>query len=163
MTFSDGLEKRIARLLASYPVKRSALVPMLMYVQDETGALTDEVIEEVASRIGCTVLQVNEVIGYYSMMHRKPLGRYHVQVCTNVSCMLRGGFALWDHAQKTLGLKHKQRDEAGLFSLEEVECIGSCCWAPAVQVNYDYHHDVTPEGFDKIIDGLRSSDLRSAK
>ena len=154
MTFSDTLEKRIARLLASYPQKRSALVPMLMYVQDETGALTDEVIAEVAARIGCTVLQVNEVIGYYSMMHKKPLGKYHVQVCTNISCMLRGGFEIWDHAQKKLGLKHKQVAADGRFSLEEVECIGSCCWAPAIQVNYDYHHSVTPEGFDKIIAGL---------
>ncbi len=117
-------------MLASYPVKRSALVPMLMYAQDEVGSLTDEVIAEIASRLDLTVLQVNEVIGYYSMMHKKPLGKYHVQVCTNISCMLRGGFKLWDHAQKTLGLKHKQVDAEGRFSLEEVECIGSCCWRP---------------------------------
>src|ERR1035438_3938916 len=90
-------------MLASYPVKRSALVPMLMYAQDEVGSLTDEVIEEIASRLEITVLQVNEVIGYYSMMHKKPLGKYHVQVCTNISCMLRGGFKVWDHAQEAAG------------------------------------------------------------
>jgi len=157
VTFSAPLEKRFTRMLASYPVKRSALVPMLMYAQDEVGSLTDEVIEEIAKRLDLTILQVNEVIGYYSMMHKKPLGKYHVQVCTNISCMLRGGFKIWDHAQKTLGLKHKQVDAEGRFSLEEVECIGSCCWAPAMQVNYDYYHDVTPESFDRIINGLRKN------
>lgn len=155
MTFSDGLEKRIAKMLASYPRKRSALVPMLMYVQDETGALNDAVIEEVAKRTEVTVLQVNEVIGYYSMMHKKPLGKYHVQVCTNISCMLRGGTELWHHAQRTLGLKHKEVAADGRFSLEEVECIGSCSWAPAVQVNYDYFHNVTTASFDKVITDLK--------
>jgi NADH-quinone oxidoreductase subunit E len=157
LTFSAPLEKRFTRMLASYPQKRSALVPMLMYAQDEVGSLTDEVIEEVASRLGVTVLQVNEVIGYYSMMHKKPLGKYHVQVCTNISCMLRGGYRLFDHVQKTLGIKNKQVDADGRFSLEEVECIGSCCWAPAIQVNYDYHHNVTPEGFDTIISDLKKN------
>ena len=157
MTFSAPLEKRFTRLLASYPIKRSALVPMLLYAQDEVGSLTDEVIEEVAQRLDLTVLQVNEVIGYYSMMHKKPLGKYHVQVCTNISCMLRGGFKIWDHARKTLGIKNKQVDPSGTFSLEEVECIGSCCWAPAIQVNYDYHHNVTPESFDRIITDLKKN------
>lgn len=156
MTFSAPLEKRFTRLLASYPIKRSALVPMLLYAQDEVGSLTDEVIEEIAQRLDLSVLQVNEVIGYYSMMHKKPLGKYHVQVCTNISCMLRGGFKIWDHAQKTLGIKNKQVDAEGRFSLEEVECIGSCCWAPAMQVNYDYHHNVTPESFDRIIADLKN-------
>ncbi len=155
MTFSAPLEKRFARMLQSYPQKRSALVPMLMYAQDEVGSLTDEVIAEIADRLGVTVLQVNEVIGYYSMMHKKPLGQYHVQVCTNISCMLRGGFKVWDHARKTLGIGHKQVDADGRFSLEEVECIGSCCWAPAMQVNYDYHHNVTPESFDRVINELK--------
>jgi NADH-quinone oxidoreductase subunit E len=157
VTFSAPLEKRFTRMLASYPQKRSALVPMLMYAQDEVGSLTDEVIEEIASRLQITVLQVNEVIGYYSMMHKKPMGKYHVQVCTNISCMLRGGYKLWDHAQKTLGIRNKQVDAEGRFSLEEVECIGSCCWAPAMQVNYDYYHNLTTEAFDQIIGDLKKN------
>jgi NADH-quinone oxidoreductase subunit E len=155
MQFSPQLEDRFTRLLASYPVKRSALIPMLMYAQDETGHLSDEVIAEIARRVDLSVLQVNEVIGYYSMMHKKPLGKYHVQVCTNISCMLRGGYRLWEQAQKKLGLKNKEVAADGVFSLEEVECIGSCCWAPAIQVNYDYYHGVTPETFDRLIDDLR--------
>ena len=156
MKFSDQLEARFAKFQERYPVKRSALVPMLMYAQDETGALTPEVIAEIASRLDLTVLQVNEVIGYYSMKHRKPLGKYHVQVCTNISCMLTGAYKVWDRAKKTLGLNHKERSADGLFSLEEVECMGACSWAPAVQVNYDFHHFVTPEEIDKIVADLKN-------
>jgi len=157
MTFSPELETKMAKILESYPPgrTRSAVVPLLMFAQDEIGQVTHELVDEVAKRCHVTPLQVSEVIGYYSMLHRKPLGKYHVQVCTNISCMLRGGFKLWDHARKTLGIGHKQVDAEGRFSLEEVECIGSCCWAPAIQVNYDYHHNVTPESFDRVIGELK--------
>jgi NADH-quinone oxidoreductase subunit E len=158
MTFSDQLEKRFTRLLASYPQKRSALVPMLMYAQDEVGALTPEVIAEIARRLDITTLAVEEVIGYYSMMHKKPQGRRHLQICTNISCMLTGGTQLWELAQKKLGLKNKQVTADGKISIEEVECIGACCWAPAIQVNYDFHHKVTPESLDRLIEELRKGE-----
>jgi len=158
VTFSEQLEKRFARLLASYPLKRSALVPMLMYAQDEVGALTPEVIAEIARRLDITTLAVEEVIGYYSMMHKKPQGRRHLQICTNISCMLTGGTQLWEQAQKKLGLKNKQVTPDGKISIEEVECIGACCWAPAIQVNYDFHHNVTPESLDRLIEELRKGD-----
>ncbi len=128
---------------------------MLLYAQDEAGSLTPEVIAEIASRLDLSILQVEEVISYYSMLRREPAGRFHIQVCTNVSCMLSGAYGLWDHAQKALGLKHKERSPDGLFSLEEVECIGACSWAPALQVNYDFHHDVTPASFDQLVAELR--------
>jgi NADH-quinone oxidoreductase subunit E len=154
MTFSPELEKRIETLIGSYPAgrQRSALIPMLMYCQDEVGHISEDVIQECARRLGLTRLQVDEVIGYYSMMHKKPLGRYHVQVCTNISCLLRGAEELMEHAKKKLGVGHKEVTGDGIFSLEEVECIGACSWAPAIQVGYDYYHDVTPERFDQIID-----------
>jgi NADH-quinone oxidoreductase subunit E len=219
MTFSPQLEQRFAKMLQSYPEgrKRSAVVPMLIYAQDETGAITPELIDEVAKRcevaplqvdevvgyysmlhrkplgkyhvqvctnISCLLvggeelyqhackklglghkevakrcevapLQVDEVVGYYSMLHRKPLGKYHVQVCTNISCMLVGGTELYEHACKKLGIGHKEVTADGQFSLEEVECIGACSWAPAIQVNYDFHHNVTPEKLDKLLDDLR--------
>jgi NADH-quinone oxidoreductase subunit E len=159
MNFSPQLEERFARMLEAYPEgrKRSAVVPMLIYAQDETGAVTPEVIEEVARRCGVSPLQVDEVIGYYSMLHRQPQGKYHVQVCTNISCMLMGGTELYDHAQKKLGIGHKEKTADGQFSLEEVECIGACSWAPAVEINYDFHHQVTPEKLDQLIDGLRKA------
>ena len=97
-------------MLTSYPAgrQRSALIPMLLYAQDEVGAVTAELIEEVARRCKVTPLQVDEVVGYYSMLHRKPLGKYHVQVCTNISCLLVGGEELYEHACKKLGIGHKE-------------------------------------------------------
>jgi NADH-quinone oxidoreductase subunit E len=157
MTFSNELEARFSKLLTSYPQgrQRAATIPMLLYAQDELGSITPELIEEVARRVGVTPLQVDEVVGYYSMLHRKPLGKYHVQICTNISCLLRGGMELWEHACQKMGIGHKQATADGQISLEEVECIGACSWAPAVQVNYDFHHEVTPDQLDRLLDGLR--------
>jgi NADH-quinone oxidoreductase subunit E len=112
-------------------------------------------VEEVARRTGVTRLQVEEVLSYYSMLHRKPLGKYHVQICTNISCLLTGGEELWRHACSRLGIGHKEATADGQISLEEVECIGACSWAPALQVNYDFHHNVTPEQLDQLLDSLR--------
>jgi len=157
MTFSPQLEARFAKLLTSYPAgrQRSAMIPMLLYAQDELGQIPDELVAEVARRVGVTPLQVDEVLSYYSMLHRKALGKYHVQICTNISCLLRDGDKLWEHACKKLGIGHKEVTADGQFSLEEVECIGACSWAPAVQVNYDFHHFVTPEKLDGLLDSLR--------
>ncbi len=146
-------------MLASYPEgrQRSAVVPMLIYAQDEVGSITPELIAEVAHRCGVKPLQVDEVVGYYSMLHRKPMGKYHVQVCTNISCMLVGGEELYEHAKEKLGIGHKQVTADGQFSLEEVECMGACSWAPAVEINYDFHHFVTPAKLDQLIDGLKKA------
>ncbi|MBV9442131.1 MAG: NAD(P)H-dependent oxidoreductase subunit E [Acidobacteriaceae bacterium] len=157
MTFSPALEERFAKLLNSYPPgrERSAVVPMLLYAQDEVGSVTQELVEEVARRCKVTPLQVDEVIGYYSMLHRKPLGKFHVQVCTNIACQAVGGEQLYEHASRSLGLGNKQVSRDGLISLEEVECMGACSWAPAIQINYDFHHFVTPERFDQLMQALR--------
>jgi NADH-quinone oxidoreductase subunit E len=157
MTFSPELEARFAKMLESYAPgrTRSAVVPMLLYAQDEVGHISHELIEEVARRCKVTPLQVDEVVGYYSMLHRKPLGKYHVQVCTNISCLLAGGEELYEHASKTLGIGNKEVTADGHFSLEEVECIGACSWAPAIQITYDFHHEVTPEKLDNLIAELR--------
>ena len=159
MNFSPELEARFAKMLESYPPgrTRSAIVPMLMYAQDEVGHISYELIEEVARRCNVPPLQVDEVVGYYSMLHRKPLGKFHVQVCTNISCLITGGEELYQHAEKKLGIGHKEVTEDGRFSLEEVECMGACSWAPAIQVNYDFYHNVTPERFDQLIEGLKKA------
>ncbi len=157
MTFSTKLEARFEKLLGSYPPgrERSALIPMLLYAQDEVGSITPEVVEEVARRAGVQPLQVDEVVTYYSMLRRKPLGKHHVQICTNISCLLRGGAELWEHARRKLGIGNKEVTEDGEISLEEVECIGACSWAPALQVNYEFHHDMTVEKLDRLLDELR--------
>ncbi len=152
MKFSDEFETRFGEMLTHYPTKRSALVPTLLYAQDEVGYLSDEVIAELAQRLSLTELEVRNVISYYSMLTTKPRGKYNVQVCTNIACMLRGGEELLGHCKKKLGIGHKGTTQDGLFSLEEVECIGGCSWAPAVQVNYDYHENLTIEKMDKVLD-----------
>jgi NADH-quinone oxidoreductase subunit E len=159
MTFSPQLEEKFASLLKRYPEgrQRAAMIPMLMFAQDEVGSVTDELIDEVARRVGVTPLQVNEVLTYYSMLHRKPLGKYHVQICTNISCLLWDADKLWEQACGKLGIGHKEVTADGQISLEEVECIGACSWAPAIQVNYDFHHFVTPQQLDQLLDGLRKN------
>jgi NADH-quinone oxidoreductase subunit E len=152
MRFSEEFETRFTEMLSHYPTKRSALVPTLLYAQDEIGSLSDEVIAELAGRLDLTELEVRNVISYYSMLTTKPRGKYNVQVCTNIACMLRGGEEILHHCKKKLGIDHKGTTEDGLFSLEEVECIGACSWAPAVQVNYDFHENLTIEKMDQVLD-----------
>jgi len=155
MRFSEEFEKRYAEMVGHYPTKRSILVPSLLYAQDEVGYLSDEVIAELAKRTELTELEVRNVISYYSMLRTKPAGKYNVQVCTNISCLIRGGEEIYDHCKKKLGIGHKQVTADGMFSLEEVECIGACSWAPAMQVNYDFHENLTDESVDKILEGYR--------
>ena len=142
-------------MLMHYPTKRSVLVPTLLFAQDEVGFLSDEVIAEVAQRLDLTVLDVHNVISYYSMLTTKPRGKFNVQVCTNISCLLRGADDLMDHCKQKLGVGHKGVTSDGVFSLEEVECIGACSWAPAVQVNYDFHENLTTEKMDRVLDEYR--------
>src|SRR5580765_4802799 len=154
MQLSPQLTARFERLQNAYPVKRSALIPMMMYAQDEFGFVSDEMIAEIAGRLELRTVQVEETLAYYSMLRRKPAGRHHVQVCTNAACMLRGGYDILEQAKKRLEIGHKEITKDGVFSLEEVECIGACTGAPAIQVNYDFYENLTPKSFDKIIEDL---------
>ncbi len=142
-------------MLTHYPTPRSVLVPTLLYAQDEVGYLSDEVILELADRLNLTELDVRNVISYYSMLTTKPRGKFNVQVCTNIACMLRGGEELMEHCEQKLGVGNKGTTSDGMFTLEEVECIGACSWAPAVQVNYDFHENLTPAKMDKVLDEYR--------
>ena len=143
-------------MFTHYPIKRSVLVPMLLYVQDELGYLKDEAIAEIARRVETTELEVRNVISYYSMLRIRPIGKYNVQVCTNISCMLRGAEEVFEHCRKKLGIGHKQTTADQKFSLEEVECIGACSWAPAMQVNYEFHENLTTDSVDEIIEKYRN-------
>ena len=149
--FSPQLAARFDALVEKYPVRRSALIPMLLYAQDEIGYLSDSVIAEVAERLSITKLDVRNVATYYSMLRFKPAGKFNIQVCTNISCMLRGAYELYERFQEELHVGHKGVTPDGVFSLEEVECIGACCWAPAIQVNYDFHDELTPEHVPGIL------------
>ena len=164
MQLPPPLETKFNELAGRYPVKRSALIPMMLYAQDSLGSLGDEILQEIAKRLSLNMIEVEETLAYYSMLRRKPAGRNHVQVCTNISCMLRGGNELYKHVQKRLGIGHKEVSASGTFSLEEVECIGACTGAPAMQVNYDFYEnlDAGQSGCDlrATAGGARSLSLR---
>jgi len=154
MELSPQLAAKFEQLQNRYPVKRSALIPMMLYAQDEYGAVTDEIIAEIARRLDLNTVQVEETMEYYSMLHRKPIGKHHVQICTNIACMLRGGNELLEHAKQRLEIGNREVTRDGVFSLEEVECIGACTGAPAIQVNYDFYENVTERNLDRIIEEL---------
>ncbi|HUI84246.1 MAG TPA: NAD(P)H-dependent oxidoreductase subunit E [Candidatus Binatia bacterium] len=158
MKFSDQLEQRFATMVTHYPTKRSVLVPMLLYIQDELGALTDEAIHEIAQRVELPDLEVRNVISYYSMLRTHPIGKYSLQVCTNVSCLLRGADDVFEHCRKKLGIGNRQTTADGLFHLEEVECIGACSWAPAMMLNYEFVENLTPEKIDGLIEGIKKKE-----
>jgi NADH-quinone oxidoreductase subunit E len=155
MRFSDQFERRFMEMLGHYPTKRSVLVPTLLFMQDELGYLTEDAIREVAQRLDLTELEVRNVISYYSMLTTRPRGKYNVQVCRNISCMLCGADEVIEHLKKRLGVRHKGTTADGMFSFEEVECIGACSWAPAMQVNYDFHEKLTPEKAEHVLDEYR--------
>jgi NADH-quinone oxidoreductase subunit E len=154
---SEQLDAFFTAKMKEYPTKRSFLVPMLLYSQDEVGYVSDEVVAHLAKKTELTELEVRNVVSYYSMLRTRPAGKYNVQVCTNICCMLRGADELMEHCEKKLGIGHKQTTPDGMFSLEEVECIGACSWAPAVQVNYDFHENLNPERMDKVLDQYKNS------
>jgi NADH-quinone oxidoreductase subunit F len=155
MQLPPQLEAKFTELLGRYPVKRSALIPMMLYAQDQFGYLKDDLLDEIAKRLDLNILEVTETLAYYSMLRRKPAGRYHVQVCTNISCMLRGGNELYAHVQKRLGIGNKEVSPSGTFSLEEVECMGACTGAPAIQVNYDFYENLNPDKVDELFEQLQ--------
>jgi NADH-quinone oxidoreductase subunit F len=154
MELTAPLSAKFELLQNRYPAKRSALIPMMMYAQDEYGCVSDEMIAEIGRRLDLNNVQIEETLAYYSMLRRKPLGKHHVQICTNVACMLKGGNELLVRAKKRLEIGHKEVTNDGVFSLEEVECIGACTGAPAMQVNYDFYENLTPVRFDRIIEDL---------
>ena len=156
MVVSAQLDQFFTEKMKEYPTQRSFLVPMLLYTQDEVGYLSEEAISYVALKAGLNELEVRNVISYYSMLITKPRGKYNVQVCRNICCMLRGSDEISAHVKQRLGLGHKGTTADGMFSFEEVECIGACSWAPAMQVNYEFHEKLTPERVDEILDQYKS-------
>jgi NADH-quinone oxidoreductase subunit E len=152
---SNSLLEKYDLLTSRYPVKRSALIPILLTTQEELGYLTPDSIRIVSDYLKIPEIEVYEVITFYSMLRTKPVGKSHIQVCTNISCLLLGGERIFAHISKRLGIKEGDITPDGLFSLTEVECLGACCNAPAMQINYTYHEDLTVTKVDRILDDLR--------
>lgn len=143
-------------IIGRYPKAKSALIPLLHLAQEQDGHLTDDAMEHIAELVGVTPAEVLGTASFYEMFKREPVGRYMVNICTNISCQLLGGEELLAHAEHSLGIRPGQTTPDGMFTLEDVECIAACTEAPCLQVNYRYENKVTNEAFDALIDDLRS-------
>lgn len=154
-TFSSDELQTIASLKAKYPEAKAAIMPVLWMAQKKWGWLSEEVMQEVARVMDLPYAHVLGVASFYTMYFKKPMGRHHVQVCTNVSCMLKGGNRLYDHAKQRLGVGHNQATADGTFSLEEVECMGACGGAPMIAINETFHENCTVEQLDALLDSCR--------
>jgi NADH-quinone oxidoreductase E subunit len=145
---------RIEALIERYPERRSALIPALKLAQRESGYLSAEVLCELAEIFRLTPNEVHEVASFYTMLFRKPVGRYVIWVCTNISCMLCGAEGILAHLESRLGIRPGETTPDGRFTLMEAECLASCGTAPVVQINDDYYENLTLEKLDRILDGL---------
>ncbi len=152
-TFSPEVEAEIERHLAKYPVRRSAILPLMFIVQRERGGWLDPPgVAYLADRLGVRVTDIWEVATFYSMINTKPVGKYHLQVCRTLSCKIMGADRVTEQCAKRLGIKPGETTADGRFSLSEVECLGSCGTAPMLQLNFDYHENLTPESVDQLLD-----------
>ena len=141
--------------MASYPHPRSALIPSLQLAQGEIGYLAPEAIREIADLFGLTPSEVLEVATFYTMLYKKPVGKYVIQVCTNISCLLCNSEQILSHLEKRLGIKPGETTPDKMYTLLEVECLASCDTAPVVQINDDYHESLTVEKIDRILEILK--------
>lgn len=152
---SDETLRRIDETIARYPVKGSALLPALWLAQQEQGFCGLEAQEQIAAKIGVSPAFVAGVVSFYTMFHTQPVGRHVIDVCTTVSCWLRGSDELVDHLEKKLGIKVGETTPDGRFTLRRVECLGSCGTAPMCQIDDDYHEDLTFSRIDEVLETLK--------
>ncbi len=156
-SLTSAMKQAIDKWVAKFPAdqKQSAVIPALHIVQDEYRYLTTEVMNEVAEYLDMPPISVYEVATFYSMFELKPIGQNVFNICTNVSCLLRGSEAVVSHVESRLGIKMGESTEDGKFALKEVECLGACDMAPMMLFNKKFHEDLTPEKLDKIIDSIK--------
>ena len=152
--FSEANETKLNEIISHYPVKRSAVLPALYIAQEEHGYVTDDDVRYIADRLDMRVNEVEEVVTFYTMYSRQPIGKHKLQVCRTLSCMLLGAEQITEHISEKLGVEVGETTADGRFTLQEVECLGFCDLAPCLQVNFDYHEKVTKESVDDIIKNL---------
>ena len=146
-------------IISRYPVKKSALIPLLHLAQEQDGWVSEEAMEHIAELIDCTPAEVIGTCSFYEMFKREPVGRYVINVCTNIACQIMGGEELLHHLEDTLGIRSGSTTPDGMFTVEDVECIAACTEAPCLQVNYRYKHRITHDEVDVLLDDLRAGRL----
>src|SRR5580658_3849970 len=160
MPFSDQVRDRLdadaARIISQYPRSRSALLPLLHLVQAEEGYVSADGITFCAERLGLAEAEVTAVVSFYTMYKRRPVGEYHVGVCTNALCAVMGGDAIFADLQQHLGVGNDETTPDGKVSLEHLECNAACDYAPVVMVNWEFFDNQTPQSARDLVDGLRS-------
>lgn len=155
--FTENNLNRIEQETRKYPVKKPAVMAALYIAQEQNGFISSEVMKEVAKVLEISAEEVLGVVTFYTMYHQKQMGKYHIQVCTNVSCMLRGGYEIWDQVKNKFGIDHMGVTSDNKFSLEEVECMGSCGTAPMIAVNEDFYENLSIEKVEEILASLGST------
>jgi len=160
----DKYGKEIDEILSRYPVKRSALIPLLYVAQRDQGYVSEAVMQEIARLLGLTPPQVYETVTFYTMFNLKPVGKFHIQVCKSLMCALVGSDTMIGWIKTKLGIAPGESTTDGLFTLSAVECLAACGTGPMMQINEDYYEQVTEDKLDRILADLRttgSSDLKS--
>lgn len=155
IAFNETELAEVNLYISKYPEKKAAIMPVLWMAQKKFGYISKEVMEYVGQLLDLPYSHVYGVATFYTMYFKKPMGKYHIQVCTNVSCMLRKGDEIYEFVSQKLNLKHNQASEDRKFSLEEVECMGACGGAPMIVINEDFYENVDIKQVEALIDGLK--------
>src|SRR5438128_576384 len=153
--FSKETEDQFNQLLSLYPRKRSALIPMLLLAQKEDGYIKPKTIEYVARYLDLHPSEVDSIMSFYTLLHRRPVGKYHIMICTNLACLLRGSDEIEACVTRKLGIGMGQVTPDGLFSVIEFECLGSCTTAPAIQINGEFYENLDVRKTEDILDELQ--------
>ena len=153
--FSDKTQKEVEAIMARYPQKEAALLPILHVAQREFGYIDQDTEEMVATLLEIKPIQVHEVVTFYTMYNRQPVGKYHIQICSNLTCSLLGAESLVEYLQKKLKIKVGETTKDKKFTLTTVECLGACEDAPCLMVNFDYYGHLDKKQIDEIIDSLK--------
>ena len=156
---SAEMVERARDTIALYPHKRSALIPLLHMAQEQDGWVTSEAMEHIAELLDLTPAEVRGTASFYDMLFLEPVGKYLISICTNIACLLNGGYELLEHAEEKLGIKSGATTPDGNFTIEEVECIALCGQAPCLAVNWRYFGKVANDGFDHLVDELAAGRL----
>lgn len=152
--FSERTRKKIDKIVARYPQKEAAILPLLHITQQEFGFISPDSEKLIAEILGIKPIRVREVVTFYTMLNREPIGKYYIQVCSNLSCALLGSEKLIDYLKEKLGIEPGQTTKDKKFTLSLVECLGACEQAPCMMINFDYYGNLDKKKIDKILDGL---------
>ena len=155
IAFSPEARAKFDALLPRYPTKEAALLPSLHLAQEEFGWISPEVMVYLAGLLEMEPAKVFGVVTFYNMYNQQPVGKHHVQVCTNLSCMIRNAYDIYEHCLSKAGVHPGGTSRDGRFTVTEVECLGSCGTAPVVQINNEYHENASVDSIDKLLDTLK--------